>query len=288
MRNIAETIARYLSSEGNANNILPYTSFYRVDHIQPVTPLVYQPSLFFVAQGEKEAWLENERFVYNPDQYLLLTVPLPLRCRVFNANSDEPFLALKLDIDLPILSELLVQMPVEASDSDQSESGILVSENTPSLIQSVARLVDTLDDLDQQSVLAPMIYREILFHVLQGPHAARLRNFAMTDRQNNRIATAINFIHRNYNQTLRVDELAEIAAMSPSTFYEHFRNVTRLSPVQYLKNIRLHHAKHQIFVEQKPVNEAAFNVGYESPSQFSREYKRLFGHSPRQHLQLTG
>jgi AraC-like DNA-binding protein len=288
MRSIAETIAKHLPTQGEANNILPYTSFYRVDQVQPVTPLVYQPSLFFVAQGEKEAWLENERFVYNPDQYLLLTVPLPLRCRVFNAEPDKPFLALKLDIDLPVLTELLAQMPPQTLTFDQSETGILVSENTPALRHSVERLVGTLEDPDQKSVLAPMIYREILFHVMQGPHAARLRNFAMTDRQNNRIATAINFIHRNYNQALRVDKLAEIAAMSPSTFYEHFRNVTRLSPVQYLKNIRLHHAKHQIFVEQKPVNEAAYSVGYESPSQFSREYKRLFGHSPRQHLQLTG
>ena len=129
-----------------------------------------------------------------------------------------------------------------------------------------------------------MIYREILFHVLQGPEQQLLRDFATADRHNNRIALAINFIHQNFRDSIRVEDLADIAAMSHSTFFEHFKNVTQHSPLQYLKNIRLHNAKHQIFSEQLPVSEAAFNVGYESASQFSREYKRLFGLSPAQHL----
>ncbi len=287
MSALAETILKQLPQAGSLIDVLPNTTLMRVDEIQPLTPLIYNPSIFFVAQGEKEAWLEEERFVYNKAHYLLLTIPLPLRCRVFNANPDEPFLAVRLNINLPVLNDLLTKLPEHSMPMDQSKRGIFISEATDILHDGVTRLLSTLENPSQQSILAPMCYREILFHILQGPEAQLLRDFATADRQNNRIALAINYIHQNYRKNIHVDDLANIAAMSSSTFFEHFKNVTDHSPLQYLKNIRLHHAKHQIFNEQLPVSEAAYNVGYESASQFSREYKRLFGLAPSKHIQAT-
>lgn len=288
MNKLAKAISQHLPEAGSLNGQLPKTSLFRVDEVQPLTPMTYDPSIYFVAQGEKEAWLHNQCFVYNQANFLVLPVALPLRCRVLNATPNEPFLAVRLDIDLPVLNDLLSQMPSCEYSNDQSGRGIFVSNTTDTLQDSVLRLVSTLDQPEQIPVLAPMYYREILFHVLQGAEARLLRDFATKDRHNNRIALAINHIHRNFKQSIRIEELASIAAMSPSTFYEHFKNVTNHSPLQYLKNLRLHHAKHQIFVDQLPVNEAAYNAGYESPSQFSREYKRLFGLSPIKHLQQYG
>ncbi|TVZ40359.1 helix-turn-helix protein [Alteromonadaceae bacterium 2753L.S.0a.02] len=283
MNSFSEILCRHLPRAGTLSGPLANTEIYRVDEVYELTPIVYDPSVYFVAQGEKEAWLQEQRYVYNPGQFLLLTVPLPLHCRVFNATPRKPFLAIKLNIDLSVLKELLGQMQTVEADTDQSDSGIFVSNMTDNLKDAVHRFISTLDHPEQQSVLAPMIYREILFHILQGPEAQRLRGFATADRHSNRIALVIDFIHQNFSRTMRIEELAAIAAMSESTFYEHFKNVTQLSPLQYLKNIRLHHARHQISVEQLPVSEAAYLVGYESPSQFSREYKRLFGFSPAQH-----
>jgi AraC-like DNA-binding protein len=284
MSNLANKLIHYLPEAGSIQGRLPNSSFFRVDHPQPLTPLVYNPSIYFVVQGEKEAWLHDQRFVYNRSNYLLLTIPLPLRCRVFNAEPGEPFLAVRFDINLNVLNELLNELPDQNMATDQSDSGIFVSPTTDALADSVQRFVATLEQPEQHAVLAPIYYKEVLFHVLQGPQSRLLRNFATADRHNNRIAQAINYIHRHFNRSVRIEELASIAAMSPSTFHEHFKNVTHHSPLQYLKNVRLHHAKHQIFVDQLPVNEAAFNVGYESPSQFSREYKRMFGLSPAKHL----
>ncbi len=288
MNGLANQIMKHLPNGGFLEGQLPHTSLFRIDTTQPLTPLVYDPCIYFVAQGEKEAWLHEQRFVYNQASYLVLTVPLPLRCRVFAATPEKPFLAVRLDIDLQVLNELLSQMPERTVQTDWSDSGIFVSESTANLEDSVQRLVSTLEQPEQKSVLAPIYYREILFHLLQGPQAVLLRNFATADRHNNRIAQAINHIHRNFKNAVRIEELASIAAMSPSTFYEHFKNVTHYSPLQYVKNIRLHHAEHQIFIDQLPVNEAAYNVGYESPSQFSREYKRMFGLSPVKHLEVQG
>jgi AraC-like DNA-binding protein len=287
MAGLTETLLNHLPSAGSIQGTLPHTAIFRVDTVQALTPLVYDPCIYFVAQGEKEAWLHEQRFIYNEASYLVLTVPLPLRCRVFTATPDKPFLAVRLHIDLTVLNELLMEMPASSIPNDQSARGIYVSENTAILEDSVNRLVKTLNSSEQISVLAPNYYREVLFHLLQGPQAQLLKSFATADRHNNRIAQAINHIHQNYTKSFRVEELASMAAMSPSTFHEHFKNVTHHSPLQYLKNIRLHHAKHQIFIDQLPVNEAAFNVGYESPSQFSREYKRMFGLSPMKHLQTA-
>jgi len=288
MNGLAEQIIKHLPNAGFLQGQLPHTSLYRVDTTQALTPLVYDPCIYFVAQGEKEAWLHEQRFIYNQSSYLVLTVALPLRCRVFAATPEEPFLAVRLDINLQVLKELLSQMPEHLIQTDESDSGIFVSESTATLTDSVQRLVSTLEQPEQKAVLAPIYYREILFHLLQGPQALLLRSFATADRHNNRIANVINHIHRNFKNAVRIEELASIAAMSPSTFHEHFKNVTHYSPLQYVKNVRLHHAKHQIFIDQLPVNEAAYNVGYESPSQFSREYKRMFGLSPIKHLQEAG
>ncbi len=285
MNLLAQQILQLLPEAGDVSNALPNTVFFRVDEPHPLKPLIYQPSIYFVAQGEKEAWLGDQRFVYNELAYLVLTVPLPLRCRVFTASTNHPFLAVRLNINLPVLNDLLTQLPEPNNLADESKSGIFITHSNQELIDSVNRYVGTLEQPEKISVLAPIYYREILFHLLQGEQANVLRNFAIIDRQSNRIAQAIQHIHRHYAQALRVEELADIAAMSPSTFYEHFKNVTQHSPLQYLKNIRLHQAKNHIFADQLPINEAAYKVGYESPSQFSREYKRLFGHSPMQHLQ---
>ena len=206
---------------------MPDICLFRVEADHPLIPLVYDPCVVFVAQGEKEAWLENKQFRYNASNYLLLTVPLPLRCRVINTEPNKPFLAVRLNLNLSVIRELLHDEVCMLEESDQSVIGMETSAITEPLNTRLVKLLDTMDKPSHIASQANRHYREIMRLLLQGPQARMLRNFAITDRQCNRIALAINYIHQHFSKSLCIEQLADVAAMSPSSFHEHFKNGAR-------------------------------------------------------------
>lgn len=260
----------------------------RVDASMPVRrPVIYEPCMYFVIQGSKSALLEGQEFIFDAMNYLVLSVPLPLECRVLSASSEEPYLAVKIEIDQLVLQEVIRESSgdggacAEGSGNQEIvEQGIFVSSLSENISSALARLLTVIDKPSQANVLGKLTAREILFHVLQGPQGKRLESFAYKDRNAFRIGCAIDYIQKNYATNIEVEALASLASMSQSSFYAYFKSVTRKSPIQYIKSIRLHAARQKIVYDNSSASDAAFQVGYASPSQFSREYRRMFGVPP--------
>ncbi|WP_026970754.1 AraC family transcriptional regulator [Aliagarivorans marinus] len=243
--------------------------------------LVYQPVLYIVIQGTKHSYLGDERYRYDPLNFLALSVPLPMEGHVVEASPQSPYLALKVKLRPEWVGEMMVEPP-KREHSASVERGVCVSPLNAEMQSGLARLVNALSDPLAAQTLAPLIIKELLYHALLGPQGAQLAAFVTSGRHHQRIARVIQFIQENYQQSLDVERLAEQANMSPSSLHQHFKSVTNASPLQYIKSLRLHHARELVTNQQRSVSEAAYQVGYQSLSQFSREYKRLFGESPSQ------
>lgn len=249
-------------------------------------PVVYQPSIYLVLQGSKKAYLDDEVFHYDAFNYLVLTVPLPIEAHVLHASESEPYLALRLNIDLNMVRELLVDMHCDSTNLQTVKRGMYISPIESGLLNGFSRLITLSDsqDLNHQRILIPMIKKEILYYVLRTKQGELLSTIAQGQRQQAKISQAIHFIQNHIDQPLDVQILAREANMSTSSFHQYFKVVTGLAPVQYIKNLRLHLAKRLLLQGGYSVSEAAFKVGYSSASQFSREYKRLFQMSPSKSL----
>lgn len=260
----------------------------RVDASMPVRrPVIYEPCMYFVIQGSKSALLEGQEFIFDAMNYLVLSVPLPLECRVTSASSEEPYLAVKIEIDLLVLQEIIRESSGDGGacaegpgNQEKVEQGIFVSSVSENISSALTRLLDVIGKPDQANVLGKLNAREILFYVLQGPQGKQLESFAYKDRNAFRIGCAIDYIQKNYATNIEVEALASLASMSQSSFYAYFKSVTRKSPIQYIKSIRLYAARQKIVYDNSSASDAAFQVGYASPSQFSREYRRMFGVPP--------
>lgn len=246
----------------------------------PIT-LVVDPSLCIVAQGAKEVVLAGEVYRYDPAHSLLVSVDLPISARVIEATPARPCLAVRLSLDPSVIGDLLADCP-DAPPSGPPARGLDVSLVEPQLLDAVARLVALLDAPQSIGPLAPLVLREITYRVLTGPQGPRLRQIAATGALAQRIARAVRWLRDHFADELRVETLARQVRMSLSGFHQHFKAVTGLSPLQYQKRLRLQEARRLMVGEGLDAAEAAFRVGYESPSQFSREYRRLFGAPPRQ------
>ena len=241
--------------------------------------IIYQPVFYIVIQGQKQSFLGNEMFQYDPGRFLALTVPLPMEGMVTVATADEPYLAIKLAVDSGTVLSLLRELP-DLVPPKGSSRGVCVCPVADDMVAAVERLVASLADPHKRRVLTPMIIREILFYGLQSPQGEQLAAFVTRDRHHARIANVLRHIQTHFSEPLDIDALADIASMSQSSLHQHFKAVTNASPLQYIKAIRLHRAQHLLSDSQLSVSEAAWEVGYQSLSQFSREYKRLFGDVP--------
>ena len=251
----------------------------RADHPSDRKAIVYQPVFYIVIQGQKQSFLGSEVFQYDPGHFLALTVPLPMEGMVTAATPDKPYLAIKLAVDSRTVLSLLRELP-ELEPHKGTSRGVCVCPVTADLVDAVERLIASLADNRKRRVLTPMIVREILFYGLQSPQGEQLAAFVTRDRHHARIAQVLRHIQTHFAEPLDVNALAEIASMSQSGLHQHFKAVTNASPLQYIKAIRLHRAQHLLSDSQLSVSEAAWQVGYQSPSQFSREYKRFFGEVP--------
>ena len=252
----------------------------RTDRPAPARPMVYEPGVCVLAGGRKVARLGDKRFAYDPDNFLVLSVPLPLECEVF-ASADDPVVGFQVRFDPATLAELIYDADgVRPAAAGASPSGIFASRMTDAMRDACLRLVECLASPADAAVLGPGIVREIAYRILATEQAAALRATAVRDGRSAQIGRALGRIHADYDSALSVVDLADEAAMSVSSFHENFRAVTNTSPLQYLKTIRLHKARLLMIHEGLTASEAATRVGYESPSQFSREFKRLFGDTP--------
>ncbi|WP_330216504.1 AraC family transcriptional regulator [Pseudomonas sp. AM8] len=265
---------------------IPGLGFYRRE--QPATPVVcmVEPSIVLVAQGEKRLWVGGEGYPYDTARFLLTSLDIPANSEVLVASPTRPCLGLTFKLDLRILAELIAQGELPPTRERAVMKGVGIGVVTGAMLASFARLVELLDEPEAIPVLAPLIQREIHFRLLQSDQAGRLRQICSVDGQGYRIARAIDWLKLNYDVPLRVDELAARVQMSAATFHHHFRQLTAMSPLQYQKWLRLNEARRLMLNEHRDVSSAAFKVGYESPSQFSREYSRLFGVPPKRDMAM--
>lgn len=240
---------------------------------------VYVPMVNLILTGSKTMTVGERTFHYDPATYFVMSVDLPAIGSVHPAPTGEPYLAVSLTLDPAIVAALIRDLPVQVC-STLFGSGFSVAPVNDELLDAWIRMLRLIERPDEIAVLAPAYEREILFRVLQGPLGWMLRDIASPDTALSRIAVAINWIRSNFTQQVRVEALAEMAALSVSAFHRHFKAVTALSPLQYQKRIRLLHARSQLISGQGSATSIAFSVGYESPNQFSREYARLFGLPP--------
>jgi AraC-like DNA-binding protein len=245
--------------------------------------LVVDPSLCIVAQGAKEVFLAGEVYRYDPAHSLLVSIDLPMSVRVVEASPARPCLAVRISLELSLVGELLADCPNEPSRG-QIGRGLDVSPVEPQLLDAVARLVALLDSPHTIGPLAPLVLREITYRVLIGPQGTRLRQLAAAGAPAHQIARAIRWLRDHFAAPLRGELLARQARMSLSGFHQHFKAMTGLSPLQYQKRLRLQEARRLMLNEGLDAASAAFRVGYESPSQFSREFRRMFGTPPRQNV----
>lgn len=274
---LAESVARLTGGDGIHATAVPGLELFRAS--APSAPLVavYEPCLCLVAQGSKEVLLAGEVYRYDPAQFLLVAVDLPVTGQVTEASREVPYLAVKVALDPAAVGELATPTP----DAPPGR-GLAASPVEPELLDAVARLVALVDAPRDIAALAPLLHREVTYRLLTGPQGARLRQVTAGDGRARRVARAVRWLREHYAEPLRLPELAREARMSPSALFEHFKAVTALSPLQYQKRLRLQEARRLLLGGGVDAAGAGFRVGYESPSQFSREYRRLFGAPPRQ------
>lgn len=244
----------------------------------------YQPMVALVIQGFKRSMIGNEEYHYGEENCMVVGVDMPGIYHITQASQDVPFLSMSLKLDRYIISQLLAELPPLARSDADSPKAIAVSETPLAVLKAFIRLIDLLDTPERIPVLAPMIIREIHFHLLTDIQSDCLRMVCTQGTQVSQVANAINWLRSNYMTRITVDDLAKRVNMSPSTFHRHFQQVTSLSPLQFQKRLRLYEAERLMLLEAKDATTAAFEVGYESHSQFNREYKRQFGETPSQDI----
>jgi AraC-like DNA-binding protein len=278
---LASTIERQAAADGGYDTAVPALRLSRFSAPSDLVALVYEPSLCVVAQGAKEVLLADEAYRLDPAQSLLVSIDLPVAARVVEALPGRPYLAVRIALDPAVVGELLADgMP--APPLGLAARGLGVTPVEPPLLDAVSRLVTLLDSPQDVGPLAPLVLREITYRLLTGPQGSRLRQIVAAGAPAQRIARAIRWLKDHFAQPLRIELLAKRVGMSPSAFHLHFKGVTAMSPLQYQKRLRLQEARRLMLGEGLDAAEAAFRVGYESPSQFSREYRRMFGAPPRQ------
>jgi AraC-like DNA-binding protein len=283
---LADLIARNTEEDGIHPTPISRVHLFRSSRPTAPLPTLYQPGLCIVAQGRKQAMLGPTVYVYDRSQYLVISVDVPIVAQILEASAERPYLSVRLDLDPAMLAALLLEVePIRPNCENGGQhrppgSGLALSVLTPELLDAVSRLLRLLATPGDIPVLAPLAEREILYRLLSGEQAARLRQIAGADSKLQQISRAITWIRGHYTEPFSIEAVAAEARMSASALHQHFKAVTAMSPLQYQKQLRLHEARRIILSQAADAATAGYRVGYESPSQFSREYSRLFGAPP--------
>ena len=283
-QDLSARVARLTPFDGTHQSAFPSLTLTRGSVPTLCMPTVYQPCLAVVVQGRKRALLNDEVFHYDALNYLVVSVTLPAMGQVLEATPEHPYLSLRLNLDLEEIARLVLELGDRGPSPANADRGLFVARLDEPLLDAVLRMVKLLDTPEDVDVLAPVVRREIYYRVLRGELGSRLADLAQAEGGKHRIVRAIEWLKQHYAAPLRIEELAEAVHMSPSALHHRFKAVTAMSPLQYQKHLRLHEARRLMFADGIESATAGHRVGYESASQFSREYRRLFGAPPRSEI----
>ena len=277
-------IARFSNGKDIFDTTIPGVSVFCISSPNPPACLIYEPCLCMAAQGAKLITLAGESYVYDAKHYLIASINLPTMAQVIHASKDNPYYGFKLRLHPGEIAQLMIESGFDISQSAPLQRGIALGKVDYPLLDAVSRLISLLDSPKDIQILAPLIKKEIIYRLLSGPQGSRLMQLSISGSPTNRMAKAITWIMENFESKIKIENLADIANMSTSAFHKHFRRMTAMSPLQYQKVLRLQEARKMMLSDSADVATAAYKVGYESATQFNREYKRLFGDSPRREI----
>jgi AraC-like DNA-binding protein len=277
---LARKIAAHVHSDGKETTSVPGLSLYRKSTPTECTSAAYMPELIVFVQGEKRINVGGSTLLCDETTFLLTSIDMPVISQVTKASAEAPILALMIKLEMPTVREILSQEEFHGTEAVSGTRGMAVGKSSAELLGACSRLLDLLDAPQDNPFLSNLIQREIIYRLLRSPVGKHLRAIATLGEQSNRTARAVEWLRENYAKPLRIEKLASVAQMGVSTFHHHFRSLTAMSPLQYQKQLRLHTARVRMFMDGLDAASAAFEVGYESPSQFSREYSRFFGQPP--------
>jgi AraC-like DNA-binding protein len=281
---LKEKLLRWMPGSGDYPTAIEGLAIFRRDEPNQRENCFYQPLVGVIVQGFKRSTIGSEEYRYGENHCLITGVDVPSVNFITAASPKQPFLALTLNLDKYLITQLAAEIPPSSRLGNDSYKGMTVAKVDPDVLDAFLRLVELLEKPEQIPVLAPMIIREIHYRLLIGSQGERLRMVNTLGTQSNQIARTITWLRDNYKEPLQVDELARKVNMATSTFHRHFRQVTTISPLQFQKRLRLYEAQRLMLVESEDAAIAGLAVGYESPTQFNREYKRLFGEPPHRHV----
>ncbi|WP_426338617.1 AraC family transcriptional regulator N-terminal domain-containing protein [Pseudoduganella sp. S-14] len=284
MKNLAEAIAQWTEDAEDYQSPIANLYLYRRNEPTPPNVCLVEPGIVMVAQGAKQLVIGEQCYRYDAQRFMVTALNLPGSSQVLEATPEQPCLGLVYKLDLRTITELSTHSRLPAAADVSSQGVAAIGSLTPALADPFRRLIALLDEPESLAVLAPLVEREIHYRLLLSDQSARLRQIASTGSQGFRIARALDWLRVHYAQPLRLDELAAHVKMSTSNLHLHFRQLTAMSPLQYQKWLRLNEARRLMLNEDLDAASAAFRVGYESPSQFSREYSRLFGAPPKRDI----
>jgi AraC-like DNA-binding protein len=285
---LIEAVKRYTDQQAGAES--PYltaidgVAILRADHEKQPSHLIMKPALCVVVQGAKWSTFGDRRYEYRAGQALVVSVEMPTFSKVAVASPNEPFLAVVIQFDMAVMRDLLASLDTPPLAEGHPGHGVFVTDFSGPIADCVLRMVRLLDTPQAIPVIAPMIMREICYWLLTGPHGSEVAAVALANGHAHRVLTAIHALRDQYNETVRIEDLAAVAQMSPSAFHRQFKALTSMTPLQYQKQLRLLEARNLMVAGDANAEAAAYQVGYESASQFSREYARMFGAPPRRDI----
>jgi AraC-like DNA-binding protein len=277
---LAERIARWTEGKNRLDTAIQGLNLHRWEAPTEPTSYMLAPSICLIGQGRKRLFLGEETYIYDAHSFLITSVELPVVTQIIEASSDKPYLGLTMELDLRVIAQLMLAQAMPSGRPSKERLGIAVSEVSAPLLDAFIRLIDLLEQPDDISALEPLIKQEIFYRLLTGEQGPRLRQITTVGNHGYQISRAIDWLKENFSRPVKIEDLASKAGMSLSAFHSHFRAMTAMSPLQFQKKMRLNEARRLMLTEHVDASRAAFEVGYESPSQFSREYSRLFGAPP--------
>ncbi len=281
---LAELVLRYTEAQPGQSpfpTCIEGLTILRSDHQRRANPLIYKPALCITVQGSKSAAFGNQSHRYGAGQALLVSVEMPGFGTVTEASADKPYLGVILELDLAVLRAVASELVHPPRPSESIGNGVFVTDFDGPLEDCTLRLLRLLDRPRAIPILYPAIMREICYWLLSGPHGGDVVKMTLSNNHEHRILDAIHYLRDHFAESVRIGDLAAVAQLSPSAFHRQFKAVTAMTPLQYQKQLRLLEARRLMTASAANVEDAAFRVGYESPSQFSREYGRMFGLPPR-------
>ena len=281
---LKERLSRRLREAGSFSTPIKGVKLHRCDFVTKTEQCIREPGIVRIVQGRKRSVVGRDEYIYGENDVFIACITTPGTSSVIEASPEKPALGVSIDLNISVIAQLAIEMPDIRSEAEEKANGFIMQTVTPDMLDAFLRLEALLDKPEQIPIMGPMLIREIHFHALLGRNGHRLRMFHTGGSQKNRIVMAVEWLKENYQMPFTVEELASRVHMAATTFHRHFKETTTFSPLQYQKRLRLHEAQHLMIMENLDVQSACEAVGYESLTQFTREYKRLFGEPPRRHV----